>query len=103
METLATSTESEQSVMLKLNKIFDSKKTVTVYCESGQKLYTSPHLMPGWLCCGSYVNMRREPPTAEACRTYNNLNRIECKQCYAPRKITVGELVKFHNDILTNK
>jgi hypothetical protein len=70
---------------------------VRLYCASGQRLFASRHLLPGWLCNGSFRNLVAD--RIEPCRTYNNIQRLRCKTCDHPRNITHGEFARFINDI----
>lgn len=75
------------TVLNNLNSAICSKTpTVNEACASGQRLFASAHLMPGWICTG---------PTNAPCRTFNAVNRKYCKHCNEPRKITLVEFQAF--------
>ena len=77
------------TIINNLNSAICSKTaTVNYECKSGQRLYASAHLMPGWICTG---------PTNAPCRTFNGVNRKHCKHCGIPRDITLAEFQAFHN------
>lgn len=74
--------------------------TVSLICESGQKLYSSRHLNPGWMCAGIYKWLVGDTQKESACGTYNALWRLRCKQCDTPQKFTLGELAMFAKRVL---
>lgn len=88
METLEISNEV-------LVKLADSETTedVKLLCESGQRLFASRHLQPGWVCNGDYYNPFRQ--AYWACNTYNNLQRSNCRQCNQRRNIKASEFATF--------
>lgn len=71
------------------------EETITVVCESGQKLYASRHVMPGWMCDGFYQWLVGDKEKQVVCKTYNGLWRGSCKQCKHKRDFSLAELVKF--------
>lgn len=71
----------------------DKTDPVSQLCQSGQRLYASRHLLPGWLCAGDRYNFFTKKK--EACRSYNSVARVRCKTCDTGRAITFGEFAYF--------
>jgi len=91
METLPISSELIEE--LEQNDNGSLQETVKLKCATGQTLIADRHLMPGWLCSGTYENLVTHK--IEDCKTYNNLRRTVCKWCRQARDITQQEFETF--------